>query len=124
MATYTYDLATEIGQVRLAIGDTDIDPTTGAIFSDEELQYFLTAEGSVMAASAAALEATAASAARSAKMLKSLNFATDNRGGSASILAAAAALRARAAPAYGGAEKAYSDMSARDIIMRQALRDG
>ena len=124
MSTYTYDLATDIGAVRLMIGDTDIDPTTDAVFSDEEIQAFLTAEGSVLAASAAALEATAASRARLAKMLKSLNFAKDSRGVARELLDTAKALRAREAPAYGGAEKAYSDLSARDIILRQALRDG
>ena len=124
MSTYTYDLATEIGQVRLVVGDTDIVPTTDAIFSDEEIQYFLTAEGSVLAASAAALEATASSQARLAKLLKSLNFTKDTRGVAAELLATAKALRGREAPAYGGAEQAFGDMSATDIIERQALRDG
>ena len=35
MPTYTNDLATEVGAVRLNIGDTDIAPTTDAQFSDE-----------------------------------------------------------------------------------------
>ena len=124
MSTYTYDVATEIGQVRLNIGDTDIDPTSDAIFSDEEVQYFLTAEGSVDGASAKALESIAASTARLAKRLASLNYSKDTRGVSKELLDAAKAFRAAAAPAYGGAEKAYSDLSARDIILRQALREG
>lgn len=124
MPTYTYDLATETGQVRLKIADTDIDPTTDAIFSDEELQYFLTAEGSVDLASAAAMETMAASQARIAKLLKSLSFTGDNRGVSKELLDTAAALRANAPAAYGAAEKAHSDMSARDILFRDALREG
>ncbi|KKM07646.1 hypothetical protein LCGC14_1731810 [marine sediment metagenome] len=124
MATYTYDLATEIGQVRLTIGDTDIIPTSDAIFSDEEIQYFLTAEGSVEMASAAALETMATSSARLGKMQKTLNYTKDTRGVAKGLLEMAAALRAREAPAYGAAEKAYSDMSARDIILRDALREG
>ncbi len=55
--TLTYDLATLVGQVRLIIGDTTL---TDAVFTDEELTYFLTANGSdVNLASATALEAWA-----------------------------------------------------------------
>ena len=56
---HTYDLTTEIGQVRLLIGDTDITPTTDAQFSDEEIQVFLTLGGSVLMGAAKALEAWA-----------------------------------------------------------------
>lgn len=62
---HTYNLATDIGKVRLNIGDTDITPTTDAQFSDEELQVFLDASGgSVPIASAMALEAWATTLAR------------------------------------------------------------
>ena len=54
---YTYDLATDIGKVRLLIGDTDITPTTDAQFSDEEIQVFLDLGGSVFMGAAKALEA-------------------------------------------------------------------
>jgi hypothetical protein len=53
--TISYDLATDIGKIRLIIQDT-----AGAKFSDEELQIFLDLEGSVNLASAAALESWAA----------------------------------------------------------------
>ena len=59
--TTTYDLTTDIGKVRLKIADTDIVPVTDAHFSDEEIQVFLDEGGSVLAASALALEAWAAS---------------------------------------------------------------
>lgn len=59
--TWTYDLATEIGKVRLLIDDRDIVPTSDAQFSDEELQVFLTLGGSVLMAAAKALESWAAS---------------------------------------------------------------
>ncbi len=58
---HTYDLATDIGKVRLLIGDTDITPTTDAQFSDEEIQVFLTLGGSVLMGAAKALEAWAGS---------------------------------------------------------------
>ncbi len=58
---HTYDLTTEIGQVRLLIGDRDIVPTTDAQFSDEEIQAFLDLGGSVLMGASKALEAWAAS---------------------------------------------------------------
>jgi len=58
---YTYDLTTDIGKLRLLIGDTDIVPTTDAHFSDEELQVFLDLGGSILQAAAKALEAWATS---------------------------------------------------------------
>jgi len=39
----TYDLTTNIGKVRLIIGDTDVTPVTDAVFTDAEITYFLTA---------------------------------------------------------------------------------
>jgi len=60
--TWTYDITNDIGKVRLLISDTNIVPVTNAHFSDEELQYFLTANGDdVNLAAAMALEAWAAS---------------------------------------------------------------
>ena len=57
---HTYNLATDIGKVRLLIGDRDIVPTTDAQFSDEEIQVFLTmAGGSLLIAAGYALEAWA-----------------------------------------------------------------
>ena len=60
---HTYDTTTDIGKVRLLIGDTDIVPTTDAQFSDEEIQVFLDLAGSVLGAAAKALEAWAATLA-------------------------------------------------------------
>lgn len=54
----TYDLATDVGKVRLLIGDKVI---TDPVFTDEELQYFITAQGSLNLAAAEALESWAAS---------------------------------------------------------------
>lgn len=55
----TYDLATDIGKVRLLISDTDV---AAAYFTDEEITAFLTmASDSVRLAAAYALEAWAAS---------------------------------------------------------------
>ena len=40
--TVTYDITNAIGQVRLMIGDTNIVPITNAVFTDEEITFFLT----------------------------------------------------------------------------------
>jgi hypothetical protein len=56
--TASYELSTNIGKVRLLIGDKVID---SAHFTDEELSYFLSENSnSVNLAAAAALEAWAA----------------------------------------------------------------
>lgn len=60
MATWTYDTTTNIGRVRLLIGDTDIVPTTDAQFSDEEITAFLAmASDSLRLAASLALESWA-----------------------------------------------------------------
>ncbi len=61
MPTWTYDITTEIGQVRRLINDTVIAPTSAAQFNDEEIQFFLTLGGSVLGGAAKALEAWAGS---------------------------------------------------------------
>lgn len=57
--TWTYDLSTDIGQIRLELGDekeeNGVKPD-GSNFSDEELTYILTKEGSVGCALAGACE--------------------------------------------------------------------
>lgn len=59
---FTYDLATNVGKVRLLIADTVED---GAVFEDEELTALLTMEGSVVKSAAArALETLAANKAK------------------------------------------------------------
>ncbi len=59
--TATYDITTAVGKVRLVISDTDVTPATDAIFTDEELTYFLGLySNNVNLAAADALEAWAA----------------------------------------------------------------
>jgi len=60
---YTYDISTDIGKIRLIISDKDI---ADCHFTDEELQVFLTDEGSINLAAAAALESWAAAYALNA----------------------------------------------------------
>ena len=70
--TVTYDITTTVGKIRLIIGDTDI---TDAIFTDEELTYFYTTDGSINLAAATALEAWAAKYATSAASEKIGDYA-------------------------------------------------
>ncbi len=50
----TYDLTTSVGQIRLMIGDTLL---AEAVFTDEELTYFIGASTSLYMAAASVLEA-------------------------------------------------------------------
>ncbi len=77
--TYTYDITTEIGQVRLLISDTDVDPTSDAAFSDEEIQFFLTLGGSVLMAAAKGCESRAAKAAGGLASEKIGDYAYTNK---------------------------------------------
>jgi len=73
--TATYVLSTLIGQVRLTIGDKDVDPAADAVFSDEEIQVFLDANlDNVRMASAQALEAWAATYGANAESEKMGNY--------------------------------------------------
>ncbi len=68
---HTYDVTTDIGKVRLYIGDTDISPTTDAQFSDEEINVFLDmALGSILLAASYALESWVATLTGSLKSEK------------------------------------------------------
>jgi len=58
--SFTYDITTNIGKVRLNINDKVNTYDTPAHFSDEELQVFMDRGGSVNIGTALALEAWAA----------------------------------------------------------------
>ncbi len=70
--TATYNLSTDIGKIRLLIGDKDI---TNTVFTDEELQIFLDLQASLNAAAAEALEAWAATYAANADSEKIGDYA-------------------------------------------------
>lgn len=64
---FTYDPTTNRGKVRLRIGDTNTSDATLQIFTDAEIDAFLTMKSSnVAAAAASACRAIAADSARSA----------------------------------------------------------
>ena len=121
--TVTYDIDTDVGKVRLTIGDTILADNK---FTNEEIDIFLSANSSnINMASAAALEAGAASYGQ--------NAASENLGDYAytqkiieNMLKLANRLREyeTSIPAGAAAEVANTDFTARDIIYNKALRSG
>ena len=134
--TVTYDstdLSTTLAQVRLNIGDVDTTTTAGArstwtvIFTDEEIQSFITRAGSdVNLSSAYALRAIAASRAMMAKMVKIGDYTQDLRQLAKELRDSADAYEKAAGetPSIDYAEQAVTDFAARDIIWNRDLRSG
>ena len=84
--------------VRLTIADT-----AGTIFTNDEVDWFLSKEGdNTDLASARALEAIAASAALLEKAQSSGQFSTDKKGLASALLETAARLRANVDDVEGG----------------------
>lgn len=84
--SFTYDLNTPVGKIRLEIGDTEqgagngVKPPNLANFHDEELDHFYQQEGShVLAASARACEVLARMWARSQSSVRIRDYAIDSR---------------------------------------------
>ena len=110
--TVTYDITNAIGQVRLIISDNNIVPITNAHFSDEEITYFLTANGNdVNLAAASALEAWAAAYGLNADSEKIGDY-NYSQSTVTKMLALAARLRSTAGevPALGWAEMNFTDI--------------
>lgn len=64
--SFTYDLETDVGKLRLEIGDNNLSNITGddrtkwsCVFTDEEIEYFISKEDTLNLAAAAALDAIA-----------------------------------------------------------------
>ena len=124
--TATYDITTSVGKVRLTIGDTDVSPSTDAVFTDEELTYFLSLySDDVYMASADALEAWAAKYATNADSEHIGNYAYTQKVVD-KITALAKQLREKAVsiPYGAAAEIAYTDFNFRDIVRNYSLRSG
>ena len=125
---FTYDLSTEIGQVRLLIPDR-VD--AGHVFEDDEIQAFLALEGTVREATAGALETIASDQAMVLKVMRLLDLQTDGAKVSDALLARAAKLRqeaendlAAAGEGWAWAEMVTTDFAARERIVDESLRDG
>jgi len=127
--TFTYDLTAspDIALIRLRINDR---VEASAIFTDEELSAFHTAEGDTWNASAAALEMIALNQALLLKVVKILPMQTDGAKLAEAILKIAKAYRDRALAennASGGlwdiAEISGTSWSARELIYNDVIRN-
>lgn len=95
--TTTYDLATDVGKVRLLIPDSDLDSGV-VVFQDEDIEAFLSIEGDdIRLATAQALDTIAASEALVQKVIKTMDVQTDGAKLAEALMKRAKALRDQAA---------------------------
>jgi len=125
--TWTYDISTDAGKVRLLCNDT---VSTNQIFSDDEIAAFLVLENGVRRAAALALETIASNEVLVQKVIKILDISTNGAAESSELLKRAALLRSQADEAEissdGGidfAEWALDPFGAREIIAGEAMDD-
>jgi hypothetical protein len=120
---WTFDPSTDRGRVRLLIGDDDTD---NQIFADASIDAFLTMEGGeVKLGAAAALEAIAAKQALIQKVMKVGDVTTDGAKLAQALRELAANFRRQVedAPAFDVAEWSVTPAVAREIWIKDALRD-
>lgn len=125
--SFTYDLTTDIGMVRLLVPDRD---QAVPVFQDEEIAAFLSLEGGVYRAAAMALETVASDTAATLRVTRTLGLEVDGAKASDALLKRATALRGQAESAdqasglFDVAEFAVDDFSTREILRNAALRSG
>lgn len=130
MTTFTYDLATDVGKIRLLIPDKAPDAFT--VFTDQEIQAFLDLEGDIRRAAAQALETMASNEAYVTKAVRNMDLTTDGPKVAAELRARASALRAQAlelealidlsGDAWDIAEMPLDPFAAREIIDNAILK--
>ena len=128
--SFTYDLSTNRGKVRLLIQDTD---ETYEFYSDAEIDNFLTMAGglegdTVFNASAIALESWATSQVMILKVVKQLDVEVDGAAVSREMRMRAAALRADAITSSSDAgfeiaEMALGHFSWVEQVTNEAIED-
>jgi hypothetical protein len=84
------DYSTDVGRVRLLIPDTD---EQNALLIDPQIEAFLSMEGSVKLAAAAALDVIASSEVLVSKVIKTQDISTDGAKVAAELRARATELR-------------------------------
>ena len=128
---FTYAIATDRGKVRLLIPDR---LATQYMFEDDEIDWFLTAEGSVIKKAAAlALETMASDEAYVQKFIKLMDLSTNGPAVADALMKRAGLLRAQAdaeaEDALGDDEFTYAewvvnDFSGWERLDKEALRSG
>jgi len=130
MSTFTYDIANNIGIVRLNIADIDTTTTTGArstwtmLFTDEEINVFLArASNDVNRASAYALLTIASSNVLLAKMVKIGDYMQDTKMISyyAREQAKMFITMSNETPAFGIAQQSVTDFAAAQIVQNHYM---
>lgn len=122
---FTYDTTTARGHVRLIIGDTDTVTVANQIFTDAEIDAFLSMQDDVVKLAAAqALEALASKQAYIQKVITVGDLKTDGAKLAAEFRAQAAALRKQVEdePAFDWAEQAVTPAAGLEIIVKDAMR--
>jgi hypothetical protein len=121
--SFSYDnAASDLGKVRLLIGDTQL---TGHIFEDEEiLNGFLSIHADVRLAAADALDVIASSTVLVQNVIKVLDLETNGDKVAAALREQATALRDRVDDDYSFdyAEMVLNSFGERDRIYKQFLR--
>ena len=103
--TFTYDPTTDVGYIRLLIGDTEESDPSVQIFQDEELSAFLAREGdAVLRAAASALESMARQEVMILKVIRRGDLSTDGAKVAAELRASAKGLREQDASGTGAGE--------------------
>jgi len=128
--TYTTDISTYIGLVRLRIFDRDI---TNPVFQDEDITsvYNTLERMSVKRTAAFFLETIATQEALILKVIKNLQLTTDGAKLADSLMKQAADLRSQADiedsfsldGAFDWAEQVFDVFSERELILKEILRD-
>jgi len=126
--TFTYDVTTDAGKVRLLITDTD---STYPIFNDDEISAYLSMNASsVKRAAAGALRTIAASEVLVQKRIKILELTTDGPAEAQQLRLLAKDLIAEAETDEAGdgdffdvAEFADTSFQKRERVYKQALKD-
>ena len=120
--SFTYDLTTAVGKVRLLIPDKD---QANAFFTDEELAAYLNMEDdNIFLAAALALESMASDEVIVLKVVKVLDVQTNGEAVSRALLARADKLRDRAFAddnTVGIASMSVNGASAMDIWLKDEL---
>ncbi len=90
--SYTYDVATDVGMVRLLLNDV----AAPCVFTDGELTALLTLEGGIKRAAAQAIDTNATNVALATRVLRSQDLSTDGAKLADAMRAHADRLRAQA----------------------------
>lgn len=122
--TFSYELATDVGKIRLLLSDT---VQADAYFTDEEISTFLTLEASsVKRAAALGLETIASNEALVLKVIKTLDLETDGAEVAKALREHAQDLRDQADEGEDGwdiAELVYDDFTYRERLEKQMQRE-